>query len=72
MGAIMSLRSLLADLTSTWLVLAWSRTIPIPPTPEVYERERLDALARYRAETDNPSNRVNFHFLGRDELSYAQ
>jgi hypothetical protein len=66
---------LLADLTSTWLVLAWSRTIPIPPTPEerlIYERERLDALARYRAESDNPSNLVNFHFLGRDELSYAQ
>ncbi|KAJ8579929.1 hypothetical protein M405DRAFT_847938, partial [Rhizopogon salebrosus TDB-379] len=50
---------LLADLTSTWLVFAWSRTIPIPPTPEerlIYERERLDALARYR----------------QDELSYAQ
>jgi hypothetical protein len=51
------------------------RTIPIPSTPDgrlIYERERLDALARYRAESDNPSNLVNFHFLGRDELSYAK
>jgi len=66
---------LLADLTSTWLALAWSGTIPIPATAEErldYERMRLDALAAQRAETDNPSNLVNFHFLGRDELSYAQ
>lgn len=66
---------LLADLTSTWLALAWSGSIPIPTTPEerlVYERDRLDALARQRAETDNPSSLVNFHFLGRDELLYAQ
>lgn len=66
---------LLADLTSTWLALAWSGSIPVPTTPEerlVYERDRLDALARQRAETDNPSSLINFHFLGRDELSYAQ
>jgi hypothetical protein len=29
-------------------------------------------IARYRAETDNPSNRVTFHFLERDEHSYSQ
>jgi hypothetical protein len=66
---------LLADLTSTWLGLAWSGTIAIPATAEErldYERIRLDALATQHAETGNPSNLVNFHFLGRDELSYAQ
>ncbi|OAX37673.1 FAD/NAD(P)-binding domain-containing protein [Rhizopogon vinicolor AM-OR11-026] len=74
-GTISFIPFLLADLTSTWLALAWSGTIPVPRTSEerlVYERDRLDALARQRAETDNPSNLVNFHFLGRDELSYAQ
>jgi hypothetical protein len=36
-------------------VLAWSRTISIPEEIHIYERERLNALVRYRAEADNPS-----------------
>ncbi|OAX35500.1 hypothetical protein K503DRAFT_785046 [Rhizopogon vinicolor AM-OR11-026] len=41
----------LANLMSTWLTLAWPETIPVFRTSEetlVYERKRLDALARQR------------------------
>lgn len=65
----------LADLTSTWLSLAWSGLILIPPTPEArlaYERSRLRTLAEQRSESDNPSDLINFHFLGRYELEYAR
>src|SRR5882757_3997029 len=40
---------LLADLTSIWIALAWSGTIPVPTVPEerlFYERGRSGALAR--------------------------
>ena len=51
----------MADLTSTWLALIWShpRGIDIPTTIE-------------RSRTNNPSDLVSFHFLGRYELPYAQ
>lgn len=65
----------LSDLTSTWLSLAWSGLIPIPPTPNArlaYEQDRLRTLAEQRSESDNPSNLVNFHFLGRYEMEYAR
>lgn len=65
----------LADLTSTWLSLAWSGLIPIPPTPNArlaYEQDRLRALAKQRSESDNPSDLINFHFLGRYEMEYAR
>ncbi|KAG1741626.1 FAD/NAD(P)-binding domain-containing protein [Suillus lakei] len=65
----------LADLTSTWLSLAWSRLIQIPPTPKsrlAYEQDRLRTLAELRSESDNPSNLINFHFLGRYEMEYAR
>lgn len=65
----------LADLTSTWLSLAWSGLIPIPPTPKArlaYEQGRLRTLAEQRSESDNPSDLINFHFLGRYEMEYAR
>ncbi|KAG1842814.1 hypothetical protein C8R48DRAFT_737321 [Suillus tomentosus] len=65
----------LADLTSTWLSLAWSGMIQIPPTPKarlVYEQSRLRTLAEQRSESDNPSDLINFHFLGRYEMEYAR
>jgi hypothetical protein len=65
----------LADLTSTWLSLAWSGLIPIPSTPKArlaYEQGRLRTLAEQRSESDNPSDLINFHFLGRYEMEYAR
>lgn len=67
----------MADLTSTWLALVWSppRRIDIPPTVEerlADEQARLHTLHQLRSETDNPSDLVSFHFLGRHELPYAQ
>ncbi|KAG2123708.1 FAD/NAD(P)-binding domain-containing protein [Suillus cothurnatus] len=65
----------LADLTSTWLSLTWSGLIPVPPTPKarlVYEQGRLRTLAKQRSESDNPSDLINFHFLGRYEMEYAR
>lgn len=65
----------LADLTSTWLSLAWSGLILIPPTPKArlaYEQGRLRTLAEQRSESDNPSDLINFHFLGRYEMEYAR
>ncbi|KAG1879998.1 FAD/NAD(P)-binding domain-containing protein [Suillus subluteus] len=50
----------LADLTSTWLSLAWSGLIQIPHTP------------RARLNPNNPSDLINFHFLGRYEMEYAR
>ena len=67
----------MADLTSTWLALVWSppRGIDVPPTIEARladEQARLQTLHQLRSETDNPSDLVSFHFLGRYELPYAQ
>ena len=65
----------MADLTSTWLARVWSGQIEIPPTIEqrlADEQARLHTIHRLRSETDNPSNLVSFHFLARDELSYAK
>jgi hypothetical protein len=67
----------MADLTSTWLGLVWSppRGIDIPPTIEerlADEQARLETLHQLRSNTDNPSDLVSFHFLGRYELPYAQ
>ncbi|KAG2356429.1 hypothetical protein BDR07DRAFT_1364216 [Suillus spraguei] len=66
---------ILADLTSTWLSLTWSGLILIPPTPEArlaYEQGRLRTLAEQRSESENPSDLINFHFLGRYEMEYAR
>ncbi|KAH7921508.1 FAD/NAD(P)-binding domain-containing protein [Leucogyrophana mollusca] len=65
----------LADLTSTWLVLAWSGKIPYPESVAERlcdEKDRLDTLKTLRERTDNPSDLVSFHFLGGAELAYAQ
>ena len=67
----------MADLTSTWLALVWShpRGIDIPTTIEerlADEQTRLKTLHQLRSRTNNPSDLVSFHFLGRYELPYAQ
>jgi len=74
----------LSDLTSTWLALAWRsqpssasdiNPIPVPTTTTARledEQARIQQLAAVRAETDNPSDLLNFHFLGRFELEFAQ
>ncbi|KAG6370678.1 FAD/NAD(P)-binding domain-containing protein [Boletus reticuloceps] len=89
-GALISFTPFaMADLTSTWLALAWSspagtgtgtgtRTgskVTVPPTVAsrlADEQDRLQILHQLRSETDNPSDLVSFHFLGRYELPYAQ
>jgi hypothetical protein len=68
----------MADLTSTWLALAWSPSphrIEVPATVEerlADEQARLDTIHQLRSKTDNPSDLVSFHFLGRYELPYAK
>ncbi|KIJ15824.1 hypothetical protein PAXINDRAFT_176351 [Paxillus involutus ATCC 200175] len=75
-GALVSFTPfVMADLTSTWLALVWSGRIEIPSTIEdrlVDEQMRLKNLHQLRSETDNPSDLVSFHFLGRYELPYAK
>ena len=84
-GAIISfIPFAMADLTSTWLALAWSSPPPgppgahwvaIPPTADARlgdERARLDRLQQLRSETPHPSDLVSFSFLACDELAYAQ
>ena len=75
-GALISFTPFaMADLTSTWLTLVWRAQIAVPSTTEarlVDERARLDTLRQLRAETDNPSELVSFHFLAQFELEYAQ
>lgn len=64
-----------SDLTSTWLALVWSGRIEIPAAIEERlqdEQIRLENLHRLRSETDNPSDLISFHFLGRYELPYAK
>ncbi|KAF8547978.1 FAD/NAD(P)-binding domain-containing protein [Imleria badia] len=70
----------MADLTSTWLALAWSPPplragIAVPPTVDARladEQARLQTLHQLRSETDNPSNLVSFHFLAGHELPYGK
>ncbi|KAH7890281.1 FAD/NAD(P)-binding domain-containing protein [Phlebopus sp. FC_14] len=75
-GAVISfIPFAMADLTSTWLSLVWSGHIEIPVDVEDRlddEQKRLEELHTLRSETDNPSDLVSFHFLGRYELPYAQ
>ncbi|KIK97591.1 hypothetical protein PAXRUDRAFT_136001 [Paxillus rubicundulus Ve08.2h10] len=75
-GALVSFTPfVMADLTSTWLALVWSGHIEIPCTIEdrlADEQVRLKKLHQRRSETDNPSDLVSFHSLGRYELPYAK
>ncbi|KAF8970781.1 hypothetical protein BDZ97DRAFT_1753585 [Flammula alnicola] len=64
----------IADVVSTWLALAWRGEASYPDTPEgrlVFEKERLEAIAKWRSEMDNPSSLMVFSVLGPSEQEYA-
>jgi len=74
-GAVIAITPFtIADISSTWLALAWSGEIQYPDTPHgrlLDETNRLETIRRLRAETDNPSSYLSFHLLASDEQDYA-
>lgn len=74
-GAVVSYTPFtLADLSSTWLTLAWNGEVVYPDTSEgrlVYEKERLERVRLLREGVETPSSFVSFHFLDQEEQVYA-
>lgn len=64
-----------ADVSSTWLTLAWSGEIEYPGTVEgrlAYEKARLEAVEKFRGSIENPSSLMVYNVLGNDEEEYAK
>lgn len=66
----------LADVSSTWLTLAWTRKLPYPDTVQgrlAFEVERIRVIAERKAQSgDNPTAFLTYMVLGPDEQEYAQ
>ena len=74
-GAVMAITPFtVADVSSTWLALAWSGEIKYPDTLQdrlLDETNRIETVRRMRAQTDNPSAYLAFHLLAPEEQDYA-
>ena len=65
----------IADVISTWLVLAWLGEPSYPDTVEgrlEFEKERLAAVEKRRTGMNNPSSLMVYSVLGCDEQEYAR
>lgn len=65
----------LADVSSTWLALAWSGDLEYPDTAEgrlEYERARVDAIEEQRREDSNVTAFVSYMVLASTEQDYAR
>jgi hypothetical protein len=65
---------ILSDVSSTWLALAWSGSVPYPKTVAerlVEESQRLEWIKKRREEADNPSSFVVYHVLFPGEPEYG-
>lgn len=75
-GAIVSYTPfIISDVSSTWLTLAWAGEIQYPDTAEerlADERDKMEMIAKLRAEDHNPSSFIAVHVLGPTEEPYAQ
>jgi hypothetical protein len=64
----------IADVASTWLALAWRGETAYPETADgrlVFEKERLEAIEKWRRGLDNPSSLWVYSVLGPSEQEYA-
>lgn len=65
----------IADVVSTWIVLAWLGETPYPNTPDgrlTYEGERLASIDKWQQGIKNPSSLVVYNVLGPTEQEYAR
>jgi hypothetical protein len=77
-GMVSTTPFIFADLTSTWLALAWSNpgSIPYPSTPQARletEQARLEAIKSLIEKTENPTSFLAYHILRPEEFfSFAR
>ena len=63
-----------ADLSSTWLALAWSGRLPYPETARgllEFEKKKLETLQEILENTENPTSFLAYSVLASDEQGYA-
>ncbi|KAF5346510.1 hypothetical protein D9756_010051 [Leucocoprinus leucothites] len=60
------------DISSLWLSLIWSLTIPLPEDLLHYETTRLEKIKKWRESVDNPSALYAYRVLGIEEEEYAE
>jgi hypothetical protein len=66
---------ILADITSTWLALAWDGILPYPESVKERHRSetaRLEELENIKKATGSTSSLLAYHVLGGAELAYAR
>jgi len=64
----------IADMSSTWLALAWSCRLPYPETAQArleFENRKLEALQDVLKNTENPTSFLAYSVLASDEQGYA-
>jgi len=63
-----------ADVSSTWLALAWSSRLPYPETAQArleFENKKLESLQDILKNTENPTSFIAYSVLASDEQGYA-
>lgn len=64
----------IADMSSTWLALAWSGHVHYPDTPQgrlEFEKKKIETLQGWLETTENPTSFLAYSVLASDEQGYA-